>query len=118
MSASGDGRVLVAGGVDAAGLNVASAELYDPVSRTFTLTTGSIGLARFGASAVRLLDGRVLIVGGEDSAHTSTAMVEIFDPVTGLFSQTGSLLTSRLNATVTLLPCGLALVVGGYEGTS
>ena len=35
-------RVLVAGGVDAGGLNVASAELYDPVSRTFTLTNGSI----------------------------------------------------------------------------
>ncbi len=38
----GDGRVLLAGGVNAAGQNVASAELYDPASGTFTLTAGFI----------------------------------------------------------------------------
>jgi len=112
----GDGRVLVAGGVNALGQNIDSAELYDPVSGTFTLTTNSMSVARFGAGSTRLLDGRVLIVGGEDSTHTSIDSVEIYDPATNSFTQAHSLLTSRFDPTVTLLPNGFVLVVGGYGG--
>lgn len=114
-----DGRVLVVGGVNAAGETLDSAEIYDPGSGEFTLIGGILGTARFGSAAARLLDGRVLIVGGEDSTHTSITSVEIFDPSTNIFSSTGSLGTSRLNPTVTLLEStGSVLVVGGYEGTS
>ena len=112
-----DGRVLVCGGVDALGVTLGTAEIYDPVSGAFSLT-GSMGTARFAANATLLPDGRVLIAGGEDSRHLSTASAELFDPINGTFSTTGSLLTSRLNPTMTLLGNGAVLVTGGYEGSS
>ena len=60
-----DGRVLIAGG------GVASAELYDPTSHTFT-ATGSMTLAQGTRSATLLANstlpnhGKVLMAGGED----------------------------------------------------
>jgi len=112
-----DGRVLVCGGVDALGVTLGTAEIYDPVSGAFSLN-GSMSMARFAANATLLPDGRVLIAGGEDSRHLSTASAELFDPINGTFSTTGSLLTSRLNPTMTLLRNGTVLVTGGYEGSS
>jgi hypothetical protein len=55
--------VLVAGGDVGTGNNVVSAELYDPLTRTFG-PTGSMTTARVNPTATTLLDGRVLIVGG------------------------------------------------------
>lgn len=70
-----DGRVLIAGGVNAG----TSAELYDPVQNTFAVT-GSMTVARNDFAAVRLLDGRVLLIGGgQGGAGASSA--EIYDPV-------------------------------------
>jgi Kelch motif len=52
-----DGRVLVAGGG-------VFAELYDETTGTFTKVAGSLGAARFFASATLLPGGRALISGG------------------------------------------------------
>jgi len=52
-----NGRVLVAGGG-------AFAELYDETTGTFTKVSGSLGAARFFASATPLSGGRALITGG------------------------------------------------------
>ena len=49
-----NGQVLVAGGVGSASIAVASADLYDPVTRTFSIT-GSMSNSRYAASSVRLL---------------------------------------------------------------
>jgi hypothetical protein len=77
-----DGRVLVAGG-DSDGhgtapdnviATTASAEIYDPVARTFT-ATAAMATARSGHSATRLLDGAVLVVGG-----AATGAAERFQP--------------------------------------
>ncbi len=55
------GKVLLAGGLDNAGMSgsgdsLATAELYDPVSGTFT-ATGSMAVARANHSSASLLDG-------------------------------------------------------------
>ncbi len=52
-----NGNLLVAGGA-------ARAELYDPGARNFRLVDGTLGAARYYASAIALRDGRALITGG------------------------------------------------------
>ncbi len=79
-----DGRVLIVGG-DAGtwsydGPFLASAEIYDPKTGTFS-STGSMATPRAWQAATRLADGRVLVAGGEN-ARTDLASAEIYDPKT------------------------------------
>jgi WD40 repeat protein len=74
-----DGRVLIAGGADApddglAANILASAELYDPKTGTFS-PAGSMATARQLQTATLLLDGRVLIAGGADGSTHGPGMV-------------------------------------------
>lgn len=110
-----DGRVLIAGGNGAGSDDqapVASAEVYDPKTGTFS-PTGSMTAARKRAGASLLGDGRVLIVGGEDAQMNALSAAEIYDPKSGAFSPTGSMLTAESVMAVITLPDGRVLVVGG-----
>jgi N-acetylneuraminic acid mutarotase len=107
-----NGQVLVAGGeaFDAYGVNIialASAELYNPATGTWTLT-GSLNVARYDHSATLLQNGQVLVAGGY-----GLASAELYNPATGQWTLTGSMNMARDGAPATLLSNGQVLVAGG-----
>jgi len=73
------GKVLITGGYKGGGSTgyLASAELYDPTSRSFTLTSGSLLQAREAHTTTLLGNGKVLISGGGNSSST-LASAELF----------------------------------------
>ncbi len=108
-----NGKVLIAGGGDPSlgDISFSSAELYDPVTGTFS-PTGSLGGARVYHTATLLPNGRVLIAGGYDGT-SNISSAEVYDPATGTFSPTGSMGTARAGHTATLLPSGKVLIAAG-----
>ena len=83
------GKVLVVGGFDTTGAPLASAELYDPATRTFGPTGNNMPNKAAGHATILLPSGKVLIVGG------GTSSVEIYDPSTNLCSSAGSMSSQR-----------------------
>jgi WD40 repeat protein len=113
------GKVLIAGGQDKNYNCLASAELYDPASGTFS-ATGSLTTSRFLATATLLSDGKVLIAGGQDcdGSFRPLASAELYDPAKGTFSATSSMADARYAHTATLLSDGKVLMAGGYGGSA
>lgn len=112
-----DGTVLVAGGYDASpgGFGeLSSAEIYDPATGTWTLTTGPMSETRVGGMSQLLPNGKVLVFGGSHGAGP-TATAELYDPTTGTWSIAAHMLYSREGAVSALLPGpgGQVLVAGG-----
>jgi hypothetical protein len=105
-----NGKVLVAGGFVPGTGPLASAELFDPATGTFS-ATGSMGIARSSHTASLLKDGRVLVAGGTDS-NVDFATAELYDPNTGKFTPTGSMGTGRSGHTATLLLDNKVLILG------
>jgi hypothetical protein len=121
-----DGRVLIAGGRYAVDdennswpvLN--SAELYDPATGKWSVT-GTLKTSRHDHRAILLGNGKVLVRGG--SGDGSVDLAELYDPRTGTWSFAGAGTATPTPAgthreknygTLTLLPDGKALAVGGY----
>jgi hypothetical protein len=114
-----DGRVLVVGGVNDSGevsTCLASAELYNPKTGTFS-PTGSLTVGRCRHTATSLSDGRVLIAGGFGDGPEQLVSAELYDPKTGAFTITGSMSEPHDFHTATLLHDGRVLIAGG-EGSS
>ena len=113
-----NGKVLVAGG--AVGnypnvTNLSSAELYDPVAGTWTLT-GALHTARGDDTATLLPNGKVLVAGGITGTTNILSSAELYDPSNGTWTVTGSLNAARQLQTATVLSSGKVLVAGGQGG--
>jgi len=90
-----DGTVLLAGGESTVALD--TAEIYDPMSSTFTGTPGRMTTARLNHAAAMLPNGSVLIAGGIDGNGGLLASTEVFNPASQLFSSTAPMLKARTN---------------------
>ena len=111
-----DGRIFVAGGYGPLGYTksgecsqssicglLTSAEIYDPSTRTFTVTGDMIAP---GGSAVLLPNGKVFISAGYEPA----AQAQLYDPSRGTFSATSAKIPWGFLAT--LLANGQVLLTG------
>jgi len=125
-----DGRVLLAGGsyyssyaynegnYDPAASAQKSAEVYDAVTGTWTLTS-PMNYRRMQHTATLLPDGRVLVAGGysEDRVSETT---EVYGPNPAnqdswIWTKTSNLYYGHWQHTATLLPNGTVLVAGGSK---
>lgn len=117
-----DGTVLAVGGSSSGtdGEELASAELFDPSTRTWTETGGMIE-ARSGHTATLLPAGNVLVVGGFGASGEIVPAVvnlpglgsaELYDPGRGSWTATGSMIYLRGTHTATLLPEGAVFATG------
>lgn len=86
-TAIGATTVLIAGGIDSSGNALATAEVFDLSTNSFT-KVGSMHSARFDHAAAALSNGKILITGGEDGSGTTLNNAEIFDPGTNTFTLT------------------------------
>jgi hypothetical protein len=119
----GNGKVLIAGGLGAADGGtflplLKTAEIYDPLSGTFS-ATGSMSVGRIEHTATLLSNGKVLIAGGVDShggGGAATESAELYDPSAGTFTLIGSMASERAEHTATLLSSGEVFIVGGWNG--
>jgi hypothetical protein len=119
-----NGKVLVAAGEYVStqfgrDQRLASAELYDPASGTWT-ATGNLATARYLHTATLLPNGKVLVAGGAGTGANPPplATAELYDPALGTWTTTGSMATARASHTATLLANGKVLVVGGWNAVS
>jgi hypothetical protein len=100
--------VLVAAGIDSSFLASGSAELYNPVTGTWT-ATGNLNNAREEHTATLLFNGMALAAGG----FFDSGNAELYDPASGMWTLTGNLNDSRAFHTAILLPNGKVLAAGG-----
>jgi Galactose oxidase, central domain/Kelch motif len=110
-----DGQVLVAGGME--GEIGAAAQRWSP-RRGAWGRAASLGRPRYAHGAAALSDGRVLVAGGltsgPDGGLVTLGSAEVYDPEADAWTDTGALHAARTELSLTALPGGAALAIGGY----
>ncbi len=109
-----DGQVLLAGGMTDE--VVATAQRWDPRRGGWAAAAALHGV-RYLHAAAALSDGRVLVAGGlamGPDGLVALASAEIYDPVADTWTETGALHAARAEHSLTALPGGAALAIGGY----
>lgn len=113
------GLVLVAGG--SSGTNaLVSAEIYDPVADTWN-AIAPMSTARQQQSALQLANGDVLVVGGlngTSSALFGVETAEVYDAIGNVWSTPRAMAVPRQKFTLSLLPGGRVMLVGGTPNYS
>src|SRR5438876_7334519 len=112
-----DGKVFVAGGNNGTA-DLASAEVFDPATGTFTLATSKLATARQGHQAFLLPhNNNVLLVGGT-SGGVALNSSQQYMPWAGSFNPVSFMASARASATGgAISQDGLLLVAGGKNAS-
>ncbi len=110
-----NGTVLIAGGFDDKGTTLSSAEIYDPMTRSFTLI-GPMIHPRRDHTAILMPNGNVLIAGGWDAQQNPVNTTEIYN--SSGFSEGPPMNEARAYLSSSLLAGGRVLVAGGDANES
>jgi deoxycytidylate deaminase len=109
-------KVLVAGGKNGSVI-LNTAVVYDPVTKAFSHTNGTMNAERFRQTATLLPNGKVLLAGGQNASSINQT-AELYDVESGGFAPAnGPMSTPRDAHTATLLPNGKVLLAGGLDGS-
>ena len=106
--------VLITGGVGTNAGTSTSAEIYDPVSDSFSLVASLPG-ARADHTCTLLPNGMVLLAGGRDPSNPTTPQpAYLYDFRTNTWTSTGTNI-DRYQHTATLLVNGVCALIGGRK---
>ena len=106
-----DGKILVTGDPSS------TAELYDPVSRTWT-AAGTLTAAIGGQTATTLADRRILLAGGAGADGAALTAAELFDPATRVWTPIAPMPEGHISGQAVRLADGRVLVTGGIGHNS
>jgi N-acetylneuraminic acid mutarotase len=118
-----NGEVLVSGGVNSIYSSntgtVASSEIYNPLSGSWT-ATGNLNVSRAHAATLLLGSGAVLTAGGysnvgNSAPNTYLSSAELYNPSTAKWSPTSSMGSSLEPTTPVLLTNGNVLIANAVE---
>jgi len=104
-----NGKVLVAGGLS--GIVTNGAELYNPVTGTWT-NTGSMTTARYAHNGHAIASTEKFGI-GRDEQRGNVPLRKLYDPATGTWTTTRALNAARNSHVAALLINGKVLVAGG-----
>jgi RHS repeat-associated protein len=114
-----DGTVLILGGLDAQGVAIGSAEVFDPVTGEITAIADTGLSPRSGHAATLLTDGYVLITGGISRGGTILRDAELWNPTTQQAEPlANTMIEPRAEHSAALLPSGRGLIWDGTAGAS
>jgi hypothetical protein len=112
-----NGKVLIVGGLNDTTPDP-TAEMYDPVTRTFSLLSASLAVPRYSHTALVTKDDRVFIYGGA-SGDGQPAPPESFDPMAGTFTKLNAAESNaRANHSAVATRDGAIWIAGGDDGAS
>jgi hypothetical protein len=122
-TALGNGKILVAGGLDNSGDVLDSAEIFDPATRKFVAVNNPMSDRRIFHTATMLPNRKVLLAGGATNLSGDTSSsADLYDPASNSFTPvTASMDHQRAAHTATLLTvgplAGRVLITGGGGGS-
>jgi hypothetical protein len=109
--------VLIAGGEVQFNPPLASTDLYDPATNSFTAGP-PMNNARWEAMAALLPNGKVLIAGGFGQPGHVLNKTELYDPDANSFVAGNPMTAGRYDATIVVLPDSQVLIAGGDAGSN
>lgn len=114
-----NGKIYIAGGMDASGNSVGILEIYDPATDTWASGSSMNELRDNAGTAV--IDGKLYVVGGRERLGSGVTIngtkntAEVYDPATNVWTPISSMPTGRRTMVVGTINGKIQVVGGEYN---